>query len=155
MDCRIVTGFGNGGAHAWNIVKLNGKYYDLDATWDATRKQAKQNYAFFLCCDAGFGDHQRDAAYLTEEFYARYPMGDKNYTYTEPEWIPGEFDRVPGITDGDAVYLLRHSLFPETFQVDSAADKDVNRDGFFSDADAIYLLRFTLFPDTYPLYPVK
>ena len=155
VDCRIITGMGNGGPHAWNIVKLNGKYYDLDATWDATRRQAKLDYQFFLCSDDAFGDHQRDTAYLTAEFYAQYPMGNTNYSYTEPEFVPGEFDGEIGVTDSDALYLLRHNLFPESFPVDAAVDKDINSDGFFSDADAIYLLRFTLFPDTYPLYPGK
>ena len=30
-----VTGLGNGGGHAWNMVGMDdGKYYWLDATWD-------------------------------------------------------------------------------------------------------------------------
>ncbi|MED1206037.1 DUF5050 domain-containing protein [Heyndrickxia acidicola] len=29
-----VTGTANGEDHAWNLVKVNGKYYYLDATWD-------------------------------------------------------------------------------------------------------------------------
>jgi len=38
IECMIVTGSANGvggwGGHAWNIVKIDGKYYHLDVTWD-------------------------------------------------------------------------------------------------------------------------
>ena len=33
VDARIVTGIGNGGAHAWNVAQLDGLYYYLDSTW--------------------------------------------------------------------------------------------------------------------------
>ncbi len=81
VDSRIISGLGNGGGHAWNIVELDNLYYDVDATWDATRKQADQVYEFFLRCDANFGDHTRDAEFTTEEFNAAYPMSDADYYY--------------------------------------------------------------------------
>mgnify|MGYP000090337698 FL=1 len=43
VDTRVISGEA-GGPHAWNIVKLNGKYYNLDSTWDAGRS----TYAYFL-----------------------------------------------------------------------------------------------------------
>ena len=53
------------------------------------------------------------------------------------------------LTDADAIYLLRHTLFPEQFAVSGNAD--CNGDGEVTDADAIYLLRHTLFPEQFPL----
>jgi transglutaminase/protease-like cytokinesis protein 3 len=34
IESRIVTGSGDGVSHAWNKVKIDGKWYDLDVTWD-------------------------------------------------------------------------------------------------------------------------
>ncbi|KEH98717.1 transglutaminase [Clostridium botulinum C/D str. BKT12695] len=34
IECKYVTGYGNRGGHAWNMVKLDGEWYNLDATWD-------------------------------------------------------------------------------------------------------------------------
>ncbi len=75
VDNRVITGIGNGGPHAWNIVELNDLYYNLDATWDA----GMYGYSYFLTSDANFGDHQRDTEYTTSAFYAEYPMGTTNY----------------------------------------------------------------------------
>ena len=55
-----------------------------------------------------------------------------------------------GIVDSDdAIYLLRHILFPGDFPVDY--EPDLNGDGAFSSDDAIYLLRHVLFPNDFPL----
>lgn len=33
MECIYVTGFGDGEAHGWNLVKIDGDYYYMDITW--------------------------------------------------------------------------------------------------------------------------
>ena len=35
IDCRVIVGAVDGTGHAWNIVKLDGKYYYMDSTFDA------------------------------------------------------------------------------------------------------------------------
>ena len=79
IDCRVITGRGNGGAHGWNIVKLGDKYYNLDATWDASCSQAGWNYLYYLQCDNNFMDHTREPEYTTAEFYTLYPMSDTDF----------------------------------------------------------------------------
>ena len=32
IPCKLVSGTGNGGGHAWNMVKLGGKWYHIDVT---------------------------------------------------------------------------------------------------------------------------
>ena len=68
-------------------------------------------------------------------------------------WIEGtsDFNSDAVITDADAVYLLRYTLFPEHYPI--FGDGDVDSNGEVVDADAVYLLRYTLFPDSYPVYP--
>ena len=34
IECELVTGTGNGGGHAWNQVKVDGQWYNIDLTWD-------------------------------------------------------------------------------------------------------------------------
>jgi transglutaminase/protease-like cytokinesis protein 3 len=42
--------------HAWNKVKLNDEYYNLDATWDA----GKEKYCYFMLTDEEFIRHMAD-----------------------------------------------------------------------------------------------
>lgn len=75
IDCRFVGGTGNGGGHGWNIVKLDDRYYNADATWDAGRTQ----YQYFLTGSSFDNNHTRDAEYTTEAFNAAYPMATEDY----------------------------------------------------------------------------
>lgn len=76
VDNRIVTGTatvsGEQQRHAWNIVKLDGSYYNLDVTMD----DVDSAYDYFLKTDEIFDkNHTRDEKYSNSEFYSEYPMG--------------------------------------------------------------------------------
>lgn len=75
LSCRMLSGTGRGIAHGWNIVEIDGLYYDLDTTWDA----GKEEYDCFLKCDANFEGHVRDEQYESAEFRTAYPMADADY----------------------------------------------------------------------------
>ncbi len=81
IDCRVITGerTSTGEGHAWNIVRLDGLYYNLDATWDTSYAQIDYPYEYFLRADATFDDHTRDVEFITADFYAAYPMGTADY----------------------------------------------------------------------------
>ena len=64
-------------------------------------------------------------------------------------YIVGDMNNDGEVTDADAIYLLRHTLFSEKYEISQPAD--FTNDGNVTDADAIYLLRHTLFPEKYPL----
>lgn len=52
IPCRVFTAYtAAGDGHAWNIVKLDGKWYNLDATWDSTRS----DHRYFLRGTQDFG----------------------------------------------------------------------------------------------------
>lgn len=105
VDCRIITGDA-GGRHAWNIVKLDGQYYNVDATWDAIYDQAGLDYAYFLKSPASFDtEHTRDAKYETAEFHAMYPMSEVDYS--DVGWLKwGEVLTISGITGVTVEELL-------------------------------------------------
>ena len=103
IDCRIISGIGitneGSGDHAWNILKVGGKYYNADATWDINFC-ANDDYRYYLLNEANFSPkHVRDAEYSTSAFFGAYPMGESNYDPSmEPE-IPEE-PEVPQIPSG-------------------------------------------------------
>ena len=67
-----------------------------------------------------------------------------------PAQVKGDMNGDGVVTDADALYLLRHTLFADRYPISQSGD--VNGDGDVTDADALYLLRNTLFPDRYPLH---
>ncbi len=80
VDVRIITGVCNASGkiekHAWNIVKVDGLYYNMDVTLD----DQDGSMDYFLKTDDHFEDtHTRDAEFMSEEFYTEYPMSEENY----------------------------------------------------------------------------
>lgn len=97
VDCRLITGVSDGENHAWNIVYLDGKYYNVDATWD---RDLMGYYRNFLCTQANFGDHTRSAEFDTADFHSRYPMATEPYVHN----VAASGTIRPGMTwvlDGD------------------------------------------------------
>ena len=75
VDTRIITGSSLGQSHAWNIVKLGSKYYNVDSTWDA----GTSRYHYFLKSNNNFRSHVRAAAFSTSAFNSTYVMAVSNY----------------------------------------------------------------------------
>ena len=129
IDCRVIVGTSQGGNHAWNIVKLGNKYYNLDATWDSSWAQAGLEYEHFLRCNDNFPDHDRDPEYSTASFYAAYPMSNTDYDpnaeenmdgcaagfHTE-QILPGKAATCtePGLTEGKKCSLCDAVIVPQT-----------------------------------------
>lgn len=75
VDCRIITGISHGENHAWNIVCINGTYYNIDCTWDSSNSEKE----YFLCNDTSFKDHKSNKEYLTESFLKQYPKSSQSF----------------------------------------------------------------------------
>lgn len=71
--------------HAWNIVCLNGIWYNVDATWDAGHST---NPKYFLKSAASFndGDHVREYPFNTASFEASYPISSTDYVSHTRYW---------------------------------------------------------------------
>lgn len=82
IECRIIGGSTDGTPHAWNIVKVDGIWYNVDCTWDdpiGGGIKDKYRYDYFLKSNRAFADHIRDAEYDTEEFNQKYVMSPTSY----------------------------------------------------------------------------
>ena len=81
VGVRIITGKGNGGNHAWNIVRINGKWYNIDNTWDSNYTDAygSLRYDWFLLSNGDFVNHTRDGKYNTSAFNSSYPMSNESF----------------------------------------------------------------------------
>ena len=88
VPCRIITGKGLQEQHAWNIVKIGGRWYNLDVTWDLYcrwKDRTLINYKWFLKGEQTFMEHSRDTSYSGEDFYALHPMSSEDYYSTLPK----------------------------------------------------------------------
>lgn len=74
IECVRVSGTGNGGGHAWNKVKLNGVWYNVDVTWDdPVSSRPILRYDYFLVSDSTLArDHQW-------EDYSHWPEAPRDY----------------------------------------------------------------------------
>jgi len=82
LSSRVITGKADGGAHSWNIVKVNGKWYNIDLTWDdpiTSNGKSVLRYDYFLKNNKAFQDHIRDAEFKTDAFNKAYPMASSSY----------------------------------------------------------------------------
>lgn len=148
VDARLIPGIGNGGDHGWNIVKLDGKYYNLDATWDATRAQGGREYTYFLRCQDNFSDHARKAEYDTEAFHSAYPMDTADFVpVTGP--VLGDIDGSGKVNSDDVIHLLLYVSMPNLFPIN--AEADFTGDGSVTSDDVIRLLLHVSMPSLFPL----
>lgn len=64
INCKVISGQGNYGSHAWNKVEIDGKEYNLDATWDDPVPDKGPNYVrydyFNISDDELSKDHNWD-----------------------------------------------------------------------------------------------
>lgn len=139
IDAGVIAGKGNGGKgwedHAWNIVKLGGKYYLLDATWDAGKTATQYQY-FLKGRNTGlFPNHN---PYYNVMVGTQY-FGDE-YNYTTLGVSPTNYDPQTAITEqydlngdngftiADLQYLFEYLSTGTVSSIDTEK-ADVNGDG--------------------------
>ena len=76
IDCRLLAG----DDHGWNIVKLDGKYFYLDATWDSDVWRANGSFSWFLKGSANFRDYgHREWNFYASDDYNKYNISTLDY----------------------------------------------------------------------------
>lgn len=134
IDARVIAGKGKGANgwedHAWNIVKLGGNYYLLDATWDATKElyQKPAKYDWFLKGSESFTSHNPGTEQDTYDYTA---LGVSPTNYDPQTAVSEQYDLNGGGFDISDLQCLFEYL--STGKVSSGTiDKtkaDVNKDG--------------------------
>lgn len=100
VDTRMITC--SAISHAWNIVQLNGLYYELDATWDAGYSFAKYRYLL-----------KGSAEWLTIGSTKHGSIGDQYNKSDFASAYPLSVDNVPIVTfssDGGSAVLPQYIL---------------------------------------------
>ena len=139
IDCRLIPGDSDGDGkddHAWNVICLDGLYYNVDATWDASYA-ASDHYRYFLVTDENFPNHARNADYGTTSFYSTYPMGDVDY---DPTVLFGDVNSDGKVNGKDSILLAQY-LAEWEVQINLNA-ADVNGDGRVNGKDSILLAQY-------------
>ena len=96
LEVRIISGKTAGGStegHAWNMVKVDGKWYHIDVTWGrgewANSSEVYIKWKYFLKGDDTMGDDDHKHIWDKNEYpqaYADYPINDE----TGEEVVPNE-----------------------------------------------------------------
>ncbi len=90
IENKVVSGYGNGEAHVWNLVNLDGEWYHIDVTWDdPINGDGTVKHTYFNVDDADMAlDHIWDktlypAAMGTKYCYYATDAVNKIYNQTE------------------------------------------------------------------------
>lgn len=81
IDTRIITGTADGESHAWNLVYIRGKWYQLDCTWDdPVPDNGQVNYDYYNINDTQMSvDHTWNKS--------NYPQANSTYVYVSGNTI--------------------------------------------------------------------
>ncbi len=129
VDCRLIAGTTSSGAHGWNIIKIGNLYYNVDATWDAGKKQSE--YKYYLKCDSNFNGHTRWTEYSDAAFTSVYPMSASDYDIAslesnEIEKIEIENDNIALIVGGSEIINITTTPLVEASELSfSSSNKKI------------------------------
>lgn len=80
VQCRYITGYGDGESHSWNLVKVGDAWYNVDVTWDDP-EGGSLRYDYFLKGSSSFNrEHSRDSQFKTDSFNSAYPTSQSDFS---------------------------------------------------------------------------
>ncbi len=67
LECVVLTGVTSDGEnHAWNQIKIDGEWYNVDVTWDDLDAETGGRHLYFMCNDEFMSEsHAAEIAYFT------------------------------------------------------------------------------------------
>lgn len=122
IPVHIVAGVAGGSAHTWNLVRLQGAWYNLDVTWDdpVPDQPGKVHYGYFNVTDAQLArDHRWSRAGL--------PVATTDFV----GWLAAHVAEGSPEAASDRQMLISTGLYLETpaYTYDSAAQIQQAADG--------------------------
>ena len=126
LDAPVVIGTTSRGRHAWNVVRIDGQYYGLDAAWDSVYRDYGMDYRCFLKGESSFDDHVLDEEYRSGGFRAEHPLSPVDYdpanaVYNAP-------------TGGTEITVYDEPSYTETAYEGSAGQYSYNEETSYGDA---------------------
>jgi len=116
VPSRIVTGTSRGENHAWNIVLLDDKWYNLDTTWDAAdEKYGIIYWDFFLKNQEDFVGHERFGAYVSADYLGDHPMAETSMELPRVEMTVGE-EPLGGLIIRNGVDVQMDVILPKGYE---------------------------------------
>lgn len=126
IPTRIISRDDN--KHTWLITKLNGKFYNLDPTWDGDKAPDTDSYLYFLKGSNSFRiDHIASADYTSEDFTSQYPIDENDYVFSTINISDSEIELDTGESHTLEVQVSDHSAV--TFISSDTNVAIVNRQG--------------------------
>ena len=118
-------GLGLKASHAWNVVQLGGKWYQIDPTWDdpsgeTVAVSGSERYTYFAVTDEILGrDHTYTIAQpcnsMDENYYTHQGIPDIYHYFPDNQWVK---------RDEELVYYLTYGL-PDIYAYE--VDKTITR----------------------------
>lgn len=125
IPCYYCTGY-SGEDHAWNIVKLNDKYYNVDVTWDDTKPST---YDYFNKTDL---DYAKTHVRKSLSVYLPACNGDSGYSGNSGQMSPDAIadSNLDAYINDDPQEPLRYpdDLFPVDEAAKAEREKQANLD---------------------------
>ncbi len=129
LECIYVAGMAGGEAHAWNQVKVDGNWYNIDVTWGDPKSffvleddHTFNNYKYFLLSDE---DMIQDHVSETEVYACTAESIGYQALDMESEWMFGCLAE----TKEEVIQSARKAVVNEALSMTVAHEKGLFRDG--------------------------
>lgn len=115
-DIVVIGTTDKGENHAWNQVKVDNEWYNLDVTWNDTDIEGEYSHNYLLCSDEEFSKTH----FADTEYFQPYKCTSGNSYYVREDLLVGNFDDAERILNREM--QLGKDLIELKFESDAVYD---------------------------------